>query len=70
MYKVIMSYPNGAEEEDDDVFATREEATEHGSMLCSNYAAGVEISYLRATGDSPELDDDEQADFEVVEVDV
>lgn len=67
MYKVVMKYSDGTTEEDDEVFESEADATEHGLYLCSCYAEGAEVLNLSNPGDYP-LDEDDKADFEVVEV--
>ncbi len=66
-YKIVMQYPDGTVEEDDEVFETEADANEHGLYLVSCYDLGGEILHLSNPGDHP-LSNDE-ADFEVVEVD-
>ena len=52
-YKVVMHYPDGTEEA--------------GSYGCSCYREGGEILNLSNPGDYP-LDEDDDCDFEVIEV--
>ena len=66
-YKVVMQYPDGTEEEDDEVFEAEAEADEHGLYMVSCYAQGGEILHMSNPGDYPLSD--EEADFEVIEVD-
>lgn len=66
MYKVVMHYPDGTSEDDDEEFETESEATEHGLYLCSCYTVGGEVLHLSNPGDYPLKD--EQADFEVIEI--
>lgn len=66
-YKVVMQYPDGAEEEDDEVFETEAEADEHGLYMVSCYSQGGEILHMSNPGDYPLSD--EEADFEVIEID-
>jgi hypothetical protein len=68
MYKVIMIYPDGTEEEEEEVFETEEEAREYGLEQCSNYVAGGEVLHMSNPGDYP-LSEDDHADFNVIEVD-
>jgi hypothetical protein len=68
-YKVVMKYPGGTEEEEDEVFETEEAADEYGLEQLNNYTTGAEILQLMETGDSDdEVDEDDRADFEVIEV--
>jgi hypothetical protein len=69
MFKVVMSYPDGSKEEDDEVFETESEADDYGLYLCSCYKTGGEILNMSNPGDYP-LDVDGEVDFEVIEVDV
>ncbi len=66
-YKVEMQYPDGTTEEDDEVFETEAEADEHGLYLVSCYREGGEILHMSNPGDYPLSD--EEADFEIIEVD-
>ena len=68
MFKVTMLYPDGTTEEDDEVFETEEAAREHGLEQCSNYKAGGEVLHMSNPGDYPLNEDDDEVDFEVVEV--
>lgn len=67
-FKVIMCYSNGEREEDDEIFETKTGADEHGLYLCSCYHQGAEDLNLSNPGDYP-LDDEDDVDFEIVEVD-
>jgi hypothetical protein len=67
-YQVVMQYPDGTEERDDEVFDTEAEAKEYGLTMVSNYAAGGEVLHLSNPGDYPE-DGGGDADFEVEEID-
>ena len=66
-YKVIMIYPDGTREEEDEIFDTESAAYDHGSYMCACYKEGGETLYLSNSGDYPLSD--EEADFEVVEID-
>ena len=67
MFKIVMSYPDGTTEEQEEIFETESEAHDYGLVQCSNYEAGGEVLHLSNPGDYP-LDDDDEVDFEVVEV--
>jgi hypothetical protein len=69
MYKVVMNYPDGTKEEDDEVFETEEEARAHGLEQCSNYVAGGEVLHMSNPGDYPLSEDDDDVDFDLIEVD-
>ena len=66
-FKVVMQYPDGTSEEEDEVFDTEEEAHEYGLVQCSNYSTGAEVLHMSNPGDYP-LDDADEADFDVIEV--
>jgi hypothetical protein len=68
MYKVVMIYPDGTREEEDEVFVTEDDARAHGLEQCGNYIAGGEVLHLSNPGDYP-LRDDDKVDFNVIEVD-
>ena len=67
MFKIVMSYSDGTTEEQEEIFETESEAREYGLYLCSCYATGGEVLHLSNPGDYP-LDDNDEADFEVVEL--
>ncbi|RXZ72958.1 hypothetical protein [Agromyces albus] len=56
-------------DEDDEVFDTYEEAEAHALEGVSNYHAGGEVLHLSNPGDYPEDDDDDDPEYEIVEVD-
>ena len=66
-FKVVMVYPGGEREEEDEVFDTEEEANDFGLVQLENYSAGGEVLNLSNPGDYPLSE--EEADFEIVEVD-
>jgi len=66
MFKVVMQFPDGTSDEEDEVFDTEAEAEAHGLEQCNNYIVGGEVLHLSNPGDYP-LSDDE-ADFQVIEV--
>lgn len=68
MYKVVMRYPDGSSEEEDEIFETEAEAQEHGIEQVSNFRTGGEVLHMSNPGDYPL--DDEDADFDVVEIEV
>ena len=68
MYKVVVIYPDGTKEEDDEVFETEDEAEAQGLELCSCYVAGGEVLHMSNPGDYP-LSEDDDVDFNVIEVD-
>ena len=66
-YKVLMHYPDGTEEEEDELYDSEEAAEEAGCYGCSCYSTGAEILSMSNPGDYPL--DDEECDFEIIEVD-
>ena len=66
-YKIIMQYPDGVNEEQDEVFETEESAVEYANYLVSCSQVGAEILNLSNPGDYP-LDDYEDPDFEIIEI--
>ena len=66
-YKVVMCYSDGTREEEDEVFEMESEADEYGLYLCSCYHQGKEILNMSNPGDYP-LDEEEEVDFEIIEV--
>ncbi|WP_207306448.1 hypothetical protein [Arthrobacter sp. S41] len=66
MFKVVMRYPDGSSEEQDEIFETEQEAENYGLEQCSNYSLGGEVLHMSNPGDYPL--EDEDADFEIVEI--
>ena len=66
-YKIIMQYPDGVNEEQDEVFETEESAEEYANYLVGCSQVGAEILNLSNPGDYP-LDDYEDPDFEIIEI--
>jgi hypothetical protein len=67
MWKVVMTYSDGEEDEQEEIFDTEEEANEFGLYMCSCNSVGKEVLHMSNPGDYP-LDDIE-ADFYLIEVD-
>ena len=67
-YKVVMHYPNGTSEELDEIFETESEAEDYGLESCGYYHEGAQILNWSNPGDYP-LEDDDDVDYEVIEVD-
>lgn len=67
-YKVILYFPDGTKQECEDIFDTEEEAIEYGNDACGDYRTGAEILHLSNPGDYP-LEDDDELDYEVIEID-
>ncbi|MCL2372916.1 MAG: hypothetical protein FWC78_05895 [Defluviitaleaceae bacterium] len=66
MYKVVMTYSDGTEEELDDIMDTMGEAEEFGMYMCSCNSTGKEVLHMSNPGDYPL--DDISVDFYVIEV--
>ena len=66
-YKIIMQYPDGTNEEQDEVFDTEEGAHEYANYLVSCSQEGAEILNLSNPGDYP-LEDYENPNFEIIEI--
>lgn len=66
-YKIIMKFSDGSEEEQDEVFDTESEAEDYANYLCGCVSTGAEILHMSNPGDYPDEDDD--ADYEIIEVD-
>lgn len=67
-YKVIMHYPSGADEEDEAVFDTEAEAEAYGLDVCGCYSQGAEVLNMSNPGDYPLMGDEDDVEFEVIEV--
>lgn len=68
MFKVVMRWPDGTTNEEDEAFETEEEAQAFGAEQCSNYAVGGEVLHLSNPGDYPLKGDEDDVDFDVIEV--
>jgi hypothetical protein len=67
VFKVVMKYSDGEQEEDDEVFETEAEADEYGQTQVSNYETGGEVLHASNPGDHPQGAED--VDYEVIETD-
>jgi hypothetical protein len=68
MYKVVMNFPDGTTDEEDEVFDTEAEARAYGLNQYNNYMTGAEVLHLSNPGDYPLIEDD-RVDFDLIEVD-
>jgi len=66
-YKVLMYYPDGTSQEDDEVFDTEAEAEDYGCYLCSCFRDGSETLHMSNPWENPMPDG--EADFEIIEID-
>ena len=66
-YRLIVKYPDGTVEEDDNVFNTEGDAREYGDYMASSFREGAEILYMSNPGDYP-LVEDEGLDYEIIEM--
>lgn len=67
VYKVIMIYPDGDRDEQDEVFSTYEDANEYGCYLVGCSELGAETLEMSNMGDYP-MDEYEEPEFEIIEV--
>lgn len=67
-YKILLLYPGGGSDEQDEVFDTEEDAVDYALYLVSCGRQGAEILNLSNPGDYP-LDDYEEPDFAILEID-
>lgn len=73
-YKVVMTFPNGdvidsyEEDGDDGIFDTEQEAEDYFTEWMSNYSTGGEALHLSNPGDYPLDEDEEEPDYEIVEI--
>ncbi|SBN95773.1 Hypothetical protein PFR_JS12-1_1391 [Propionibacterium freudenreichii] len=66
-YKIVMQYPDGDSEEQDEVFDTEAQAVDYAGYLVSCYDLGGEVLNMSNPGDYPLSE--EEADYEIIEVD-
>ena len=70
MYKVVMNYPDGTTHEEEEIFRDGKEAEAYGLDQLNNYNTGGEVLRMSNPGDYPlNEDEDDSADFDVIEVD-
>ena len=70
MFKVVMKYSDGSTGEDEDwVVETEAEARALGEDLVAAHGEGGDVLHMSNPGDYPAPRDDEEPDFEVVEID-
>ncbi len=67
MFKFKLTFSDGDTEESDGVFDTEAEAEEYALEKISEYHLGGEILNMSNPGDYP-LDEDDNVDFEVIEI--
>lgn len=67
-YKIVMQFPDGTNEEEDDIFDSEEAAEEYACYLVGCSRVGAETLNLSNPGDYP-LDDYDDPDFEIIEID-
>lgn len=65
-FKLLMKYPDGTEEEEDELFDSEEEAKEYGDYMISCSREGAETLYMSNPGDYPQVGY-EDPDYEVIE---
>lgn len=69
IFQVLMHYPDGTDELEDEVYDSYEAADAAGLDNCSCYVEGGEILNMSNPGDYPLQDDADEVDYEVIEVD-
>lgn len=67
-YKIVMQYPNGTSEEEDDIFDSEAAAEEYANYLVGCSREGAETLNLSNPGDYS-LNDSEDPDYEIIEID-
>lgn len=73
-YKVVITFPDGEtfdsyeDEGDDGIFDTEEEARDYFCEWMGNYSTGGEVLHLSNPGDYPLNEDEEDPDYEIVEI--
>ena len=65
-FKVVIKYPDGTSEDEDELFDSAEAANEAGLYAVSCYSRGGEVLNMSNPGDYPL--DNKTADYDVVEV--
>lgn len=65
-FKLLMKYPDGTEEEEDELFDSEEEAMEYGDYMISCAEEGAETQFMSNPGDYP-MEDYIAPDYEVIE---
>lgn len=68
IFKIIMHYSDGTNEEEEDVFDSEDAAETYANYLVSCCQEGAETLNLSNPGDYP-LDEYEDPEFEIVEAD-
>lgn len=66
-FKLLMKYPDGTEEEEDELFNSEEEAQAYGDYMIACSQDGSETLYMSNLGDYP-LDDYEDPEYEIIEI--
>lgn len=64
-YKVVFE---DWDEDDDEVFETEAEAEAYALVQISNYHTGAEVLHMSNPGDYPPDDEDDDPEYEIVEV--
>ena len=65
-FKLLMKYPDGTIEEEDELFDSEEAAEEYGEYMMACSREGAETLFLSNPGDYP-LEDYEEPCYEIVE---
>lgn len=67
-YKVVYHYDNGETYEDEEIYRTEDEANEAGLYGLACYNEGGEILEMSNPGDYPWNEDEDETNFEVIEI--
>lgn len=68
-YKIIMHYPDGESEEQDEVFDTEAKAVDYANYLVGCSRTGAETLYWSNPGDYPYDENEfEEPEYEIIEI--
>ena len=67
-YKYILHYPDGSDEESEDIYNSYEDAESAALDDVSAYRTGGEVLYYSNPGDYP-YDEDDEVEFDIIEID-
>lgn len=68
-FKIIMHYPDGVDEEQDELFDTESEAINYAGYLVGCCRTGAETLFMSNPGDYPYDEDEfEEPDYSIIEI--
>lgn len=68
-YKIIMIYPDGESEEQDEIFYTEAKAIDYADYLVSCSRVGAETLHWSNPGDYPYVENEfEEPEYEIIEI--